>query len=674
MRTLAGLVISFGIALLLVGLTFRASVEAPADLRFVNGAEPRTLDPGVMTGAPEGRIADALFEGLTVRDARTLRPVPGVAERWTVSPDGRTYTFVLREDARWSDGRRVTAHDFVYSWRRLLDPERGAEYAYVLHPVRLAKEYNRYAAQADALDGPIRRGFERLRAARAAGVDVRRWRVFLAEYHLDDALADTQDPVLREALSWRGGALEPDALERIGEALRRAAARRRQRADYAVQHFGVDRGVFAIDARTLVVELVAPTPYFLDLTAFYPSFPVPRQRVEAPEHTGDWFLPDKIVSNGPFRLERWDVNHKIRLVKSDTYWGRDRVALDVVDVYAVENATTALNLYLTGAADWLPGIYPSDLVDALKARPDFYRGPGLAVYYYRFNTTRPPFDDPRVRQALGLAIDRRSIVEEVLSLGQLPATTFVPPGIPGYAPPESRLGFDPARARELLRAAGYPDGRGFPEVGILYNTSESHKKVAEVVADQLRRHLGLSVVAYNQEWQAYQATTRALDYDLARAGWIGDYVDPNTFLDMWVTNGGNNQTGWSSPVYDALIRATGDVERFADAPEPLLRRLRDSRALRTRLAELVRASDPRLRAAAAGRLRMDLFREAEAILVQEAFPILPIYFYVVSGLVKPHVGGFYAELERGDGSHGPNLQDIHPLRAMHVAPGALRSQ
>ncbi|UCE86131.1 MAG: peptide ABC transporter substrate-binding protein [Deltaproteobacteria bacterium] len=674
MRTLAGLFGAFGVALLLVGLTFRASVEAPADLRFVNGAEPRTLDPGVMTGAPEGRIADALFEGLTVRDARTLRPAPGVARRWTLSADRRTYTFELRDDARWTDGRRVTAHDFVYAWRRLLDPQRGAEYAYILYPVRLAEAYHSYAARADALDGPVRRAFERLRAGSPAGVEAQAWRAFLAEHHVHDALAGTADPVLRDALAGRGARLEPDALARIGEALGRAAAHRRARARYAERHFGVDAGVFAPDEETLVVELVAPTPYFLELTAFYPSFPVPRLLVEAPVNAGDWFLPEKIVSNGPFRLERWDVNHRIRLVKSETYWGRDRVALQSVDVYAVENATTALNLYLTGAADWLPGVYPSDLVDVLRERPDFYRGPGLAVYYYRLNTTRPPFDDRRVRQAFALAIDRRSIVEDVLALGQRPATHFVPPGIPGYAPPESGLGFDPERARALLRSAGHPDGRDFPEVGILYNTSESHKKVAEVIADQLRRHLGISVVAYNQEWQAYQATTRALDYDMARAGWIGDYVDPNTFLDLWVTNGGNNQTGWSSPVYDALIRAAADVEGFAAAPEALLRRLREPRAARAGLAEMARARDPRARAAAAARLRMQLFREAEAILVQDEVPILPVYFYVASGLVKPHVGGFYAELEYDDGTRGPNLQDIHPLRAMRLVPGEVRTR
>lgn len=547
-RTVAALAAIVGAALAVVGLTFSASTSAPADFRFVNGSEPKTLDPALLTGQPGGRIVTALFEGLTRRDARTLRPVPGVAESWVVSQDGLTWTFQLRADARWSDGRPLTAHDFVYAWRRLLDPATGAEYAYLLHGLRGARAYNEAGSEA-----------------------------------------------------------EP--------------------------RFGMDRGVYARDDRTLVVELEAPLPYFLELTSFFSAYPVPRGLVEA--HPRDWFLPDKLVSNGPFLLESWRVGDRIRLVRNPAYWGADEVALESIDALAVEQPTTALNLYLGGDVDWLPELYPVELVDVLREHPDFYKGPGMMVYYYRLNVRRPPLDDSRVRRAIGLAIDRREITDEVLRLGQIPALTIVPPGMPGYAAPESGFGFDPEKARALLAQAGYPGGQGMPELGILYNTHETHKKVAEVIADQLRRHLGIEVKAYNQEWQSYLASIRTGNYEIARAGWIGDYLDPNTFLDLWVTGSGNNQTGWGDPVYDELIAAAGG----------------EANATR----------------------RMEMLRRAEAILVGRGFPVIPIYFYVVSGLVKPHVGGFYSELELPDGSHAANLQDLHPLRDLslrRVPPGA----
>ena len=327
-----------------------------------------------------------------------------------------------------------------------------------------------------------------------------------------------------------------------------------------------------------------------------------------------------------------------------------------MDALPVENLVTALNLYLSGALDWLPRT-PGDLAETLRERPDHYGAPALIVYYYRVNVTRPPLDDPRVRQALALAIDRETLVRDVLRLGQLPALHVVPPGIPGYEPPASALGFDPERARALLAEAGYPEGRGFPEIGILYNTLEDHRKIAELVADQLRRGLGVRVVPYNQEWQSYLATTQAGDYHLSRAGWIGDYVDPNTFLDLWVTNGGNNQTGWGDPLYDRLIRAAADVETFAQ--EPFFDGLGEPGRLREQLTAFAAARGAE-RPAAGARLRLGLLREAEAILVQRAFPVIPVYFYVTSGLVAPHVGGFHAWLADGR----PNLQDLHPLRGL----------
>lgn len=667
-RTLAAVVAALGTALVVAGLTFTASVERSADFRLINGTEPQTLDPHLATGEPEGRVLRSIFEGLARLDARTLEPVPGAAESWTLSPDGLTYTFHIREDARWSDGRPLTAHDFAWSWRRLQDPALGAEYAYIVHMVRYARAFNSYAAHADTLEGPLAEGLARLAREHPDGVAAERWQALVRDTGASEALVGTPDPLLRRALARETGRLSADELVALRAAVRREGARRRALHEEAARRYGRDGGVYARDDHTLVVELESPTPYFLQLCAFYATLPVPRHVVEA--HPHDWFLPATVVSNGPFRLASWRVGDRIRLVKSETYWGRDQVHLGSIDVLPVENATTALNLYLTGGADWLPGNYPGDLVEALRERPDFYSGPGMIVYYYRINTRRPPLDDPRVRRAINLAIDRDLIVREVTRLGQVPAAHIVPPGMPGYEPPPSAIRYDPARARRLLAEAGHPGGRGVRELGILYNTQEGHKKIAEVVADQLRRNLGLDVRAYNQEWQSYLASGRAGDYDLMRAGWVGDYLDPNTFLDLWVSGGGNNQTGWGDPTYDALVRAAADVERFVAQPEPLLGALREPERARALLAAVRAAPDADLRRRAGERLRMQLLREAEAILVQDALPIAPIYFYVVSGLVRPEVQGFHATLELPGGRHVPNLQDLHPLRGIRIGHGA----
>ena len=668
-RTLAALALVLLVSFGGVALTLRASVEEPADFRFVNGTEPTTLDPGQLTGQPGGRVASNIFEGLARYDEASMEPVPGAAESWTVSPDGRRYEFLIRRDARWSDGTPVTAHDFAWSWRRLQDPDFAAEYAYIMHFVRYAEERNLYSGQAERLEALLREALPALRGEVGARVPAARLRAFAAEHELADLVKSTPDARLAGLGAYRGDALDLAELE---SALQREAQRRRAVFAEADARFGVDAGVFASDDRTLVVELDAPTPYFLALTAFYPLLPVPRHVVEVPGNERDWFLPEKIVSNGPFDLVSWRINDKIRLERSATYWGRDEVRLERIDVLPIEHEATALNVYLTGGADWLPSAYPTDLVDVLRKRDDFYAQPGLSVYFYKLNTTRPPFDDFRVRLAINLAIDRQLIADDVLRLGQLPATRFVPPGMGGYEPPDSPLGLDVARAQRLLAEAGHPDGEGIGEIGILYNTNEGHKKIAEVVADQLRRNLGLEARAYNQEWQSFLTTVRSLDYDMARSGWIGDYVDPNTFLDMWLTGGGNNNTGWSHAGFDRLIAAAADVELFLRAGGADALEWADAARMAGAVAAVDAAVGSEARRTAVGQLRLDLLREAETILLGEGLPVMPVYFYVNSGLIAPEVRGFYMEVEKPDGARGVNLQNWHPLRGVWIDPAARR--
>ncbi len=492
-----------------------------AVFRINNGAEPETIDPALASGVPEHRIIMNLFEGLYSNDPKTLAPIPGVALRHTVSSDGRVYTFFLNPNAKWTNGRQVTADDFVYAWERVLNPKTGAKYAQQLFYVENGEAYNK-------------------------------------------------------------GAI----------------------TDFA------QVGVKARGPTTLEVTLERPTAYFLYLTTFYTLYPVPREAVEA--HGRDWTRPGKIVSNGPFRLAEWVPQQTLVLEKNPTYWDAKQVALDRVVFNPTEDNTTSIKQFAAGETDWVPTNIPPAQVEVWRNRPEWYAEPYLGTYYYRVNVTRPPFDDRRVRQAFARAIDREALTRHVTRAGEFPWSGFVPKNMPNY-PGVRGLDFDPAEARRLLAAAGYPGGRGFPAVELIYNTNETHRAIAQAIQQMWKEHLGVEVRLTNLEWKVYLARMKELDYQVARAGWIGDYVDPNTFLDMWITGGGNNQTGWSNARYDSLIR------QAAETVDP---------EARTRL--LV---------------------EAETILVRDELPVLPIYTYVGKGLVRRTFDGWY-----------PNILDQHPMK------------
>lgn len=667
-RTLLGILGVFAGVLVIVGFTFSKSTEGPADFRLGNLSEPKTLDPATMTGEPEGRLAYELFEGLLRKDPKTMRPVPGVAESWEISPDGKTYTFRLRKNARWTDGRPVTAHDFVYSWRRLLDPKLASEYAFIAYPIRFAEEFSTYEALAGSVEKKILPALTKLVAENPNGVPAKTWLRFAKSNQVRDPLPHDSEPALDTIFSRYSGSVSATELGLVRAALERARIRLRSEAAEARRRLGVDAGFFAKDEHTFVMELDAPTPYFANVVAFYPLYPTPSWVVE--KHPDDWFLPGNIVGNGPFALKSWIVGARIRLEKSETYWGKDEVKLRTVDVIPLEGETQALNLFLSGGLDWINKQFPRDLAPHLKKQKFFYTTPANVVYFYRFNTTKKPFDDPRVRQAISIAFDRETIVKDVTGLGEIPAYTVVPPVLSEYTPPKSALRFDVEKARSLLAEAGFPNGKGFPKFGILYNTFEMHKKIADVIADQLRRNLGIDAQAYNQEWQSYLASQQNLEYDISRAGWIGDYEDPNTFLNLWVTNSGQNNTGWGSARYDELLRLAGDVTPLVENPEPVLARLHEPEPIRALIEQARSAATPAARRALLEKIRMLIFREAEAILFQDEFPIIPIYFYVNSGLLRETVRGFHQKLEFEDGTTGWNLQDLHPLRSVWMAkPG-----
>ncbi len=490
-------------------------------LHFGNGTEIQGLDPHIVTGVPEHHVIQTLFEGLVLKNPYTLEIEPGIAERWDISDDGRFYRFYLRPDALWSNGDKITAEDFRWSWQRALMPALGNLYNYMLFPLVNAEAF----------------------------------------------------------------------------------------ATGAIEDFS-QVGVRVIDEYTLEVELNEPTPYILQLFDHYSTFPVHRATIEAfgtaSDRLSQWARVGNIVTSGAFELVEWGLNSHIRVEKRASYWDADKIQLNAIVFYPTENLTTEERMFRDGQLHRTEDLSLDKIPVYLRENPELIEiAPYIGTYYYMVNTIRAPFDDVRVRKALAMTVDRDLLAETVLQGIVAPAYAVVPPGTLGYNPPKT-FGFDPAAARELLAEAGYPNGEGFPAFEILYNTQESHRKIAVAIQQMWNQHLGVEVSLINQEWKVYLTSQENFDYQIARRGWIGDYVDPNTFLDMFITDGGNNKTGFSDPLYDQIV-------------------LRDAPAAQDRDA------------------RYELFHQAETILLEQ-MPIIPIYTYQSKHLKHPSLKGMPANI------------------------------
>ncbi len=415
--------------------------------------------------------------------------------------------------------------------------------------------------------------------------DGRRW-----TFHLRPSTWSDGRPLLAEDFRWSWTRLlAPQTASKSAQLL---FGVRGARAFNAGRAPAESLGLYAPDPQTFVVELDRPLPYFADLCASPPLCPTPRQAIErAGEH---WTRPRDFVGNGPFVLEDWRLNQRMRLRRNPRYWNAAVIALECVDVVPGDFANANFNRYESGLLDWVDaGGVPPSLVAELTRRPDWHAGPFLATYFVRCNLRHPPLDDPHVRRALLHALDARAITEHVTRAGQLPATGLVPPGLPGYRG-LTRFLYDPDFARTELAAAGFPGGEGFPPLTLLINTSEWHRQIAEVLQQQWRRELGIDIRLRNQEWKVFTANVGRGDYDLARGSWIGDYLDPNTFLEIFASDSGNNRTGFASDVYDSLLDLAAHT------------------------------LDPSRRA--------DILRRCEEIVVHEEAVILPIYVYSVTNL------------------------------------------
>jgi oligopeptide transport system substrate-binding protein len=330
-------------------------------------------------------------------------------------------------------------------------------------------------------------------------------------------------------------------------------------------------GVHAENPKTLKIELVGPTPYFLTAIlhpAWYPvHIPTILKFGRIDERDTKWTLPGNYVGTGPFILKTWRQNDVIEVVRNPLYWDAATVKLNGINFYSIENSDTAERAFEAGQLHKTLDVPLDRIPYYRREHPERIRiDPYLADYFYRLNTQRKPLDNPKVRLALNLAVNREEIVTNISRAKQPPETGIVPPGMDGYEPLDV-IHYDPERARQLLAEAGYPNGKGFPKFNILINTHEAHRVIAEAIQQMWKQELNIDVGIENQEWKVYLQSQNSMNYDMIRGGWIGDFMDPLTFLTIWTTGNGNNDTHWSNPTYDQLIDQaahTGDLKKRFD--------------------------------------------------------------------------------------------------------------
>ena len=503
-------------------------------LRISQPVDVAVIDPAKSAVIEESNVIEQMYEGLVVYGPKDALPKPGAASEWKISKDLKTYTFRIRKNAKWSDGSDLYAKDFVYAWKRILTPQTGSPWAYMIFNVKNARDF---------YEGKLK-DFNQV-------------------------------------------------------------------------------GIRALADKVLEVKLEKPQPYFLNWLCHSSMSPF-KEESSGASKARDPMKTGLVVSNGAFIITGHQPKEKVVLKPNGFYWDAKSVSLDEVDFYPVENENTGLKMYETGLLDIHGAGIPSDKVTFLMGRKDFYRSNYLGVYFYRFNTKRKPFDDVLVRRALDMAVDKKIITDKIMRGGQNPAYNIVPQGISWYDPPQG-VGYDPSEAREILRKAGYcvkglksKGCRKFPGFEILFNTQGNHRLIAEAMQAMFHENLGVSdIKLVNMDFRTVRARIKEGDYDISRGGWIGDFIDPATFIGLWTQGSGNNDTGWSDKKFEKLISQ-------ADMTIDLKK-------------------------------RADLFASSEKILNQE-LPFLPVYFFVRLYLKKDYVKDYYS-----------NILDKHQLKYVYFS-------
>lgn len=512
-------------AVSLAALLAAGAVQA-AQLNLHNGGDVTSLDPQRMSGDWENRVAGDIFEGLVTEDAEA-HPIPGMAESWTVSDDGLVYTFTLREGVKWSDGEPVKASDFVFAFRRLMDPTEAAQYAYLQYPIKNAE------------------------------------------------------------------AINTGELEDMSQL-----------------------GVRAVDERTLEITLENPTPFYLGALTHYTAYPLPEHVIA--EKGAQWVQIDNIVTNGPYRPTEWVPGSHVQTEKNPEWYDTDSLRIDGTRFFTLEDIPAALRRYRAGEFDILTQ-FPADQYEWLQANMpgQAHVTPFAGLYYYVLNFEKPPLDNANVRKALSMAIVREAIGPQILGTGELPAYSWVPPGIANYGDGPATVDWKDlpqnekmAQAQALLEAEGY-DASNPLRLQLRYNTDDNHRRLAVAIA-AMWRPLGVEVELINTEVKVHYADLRAGEFQVGRAGWLADYDDPTNFLDLLKGGIEMNYGRWRNEEYDRLLTQAQSMQDLA--------------------------------------ARAGVLREAEQIALDDSAAI-PIYYYVTKNVVSPRISGFE-----------DNVKDIHRTR------------
>ncbi|MGV6814767.1 MAG: peptide ABC transporter substrate-binding protein [Phycisphaerales bacterium] len=587
--------------LAIVGISVLSDAPAPrADLVFINSSEVNTLDPQRMSWMHDLRTARLLYQGLVENDVLSddFGIIPAVAQSWDLSPDGKTYTFHLRKDAKWSNGQPVTSEDFRYSWRRAMLPDLVSDYVNMFLNIAGANEF--YQWRQDQLESFPERSF--------------------------DSPADRQQ----------------SAYDLWGET--------KSKFDELVM-------MRAPDDYTLVITLDHPVPYFLELCAFAVFSPVYEPLVSQYERPDPqtarlirkpgWTKAGVLISNGRFKLTQWRMKRDMRMEKNPYYWDQASLAINSISIPSITDPNAGVLAYQTGALDWVADVtapYRGDMVAQKREflaehqdEVDRYRAQGLdqftidrllpddprahthavssfGTYFYNFNCKpllpdgQPnPFADARVRRAFAMCVDKKSVADQVRRLGEPTASTLIPPGsIGGYTSPAGLPNIGDAKseeertqiiaqARQLLKDANFPDDF---IVELAFNKDSGHDLIAQTIAKSWQQYLGVKTKLDQNEIKIFREDLKNKNYMTARAGWFGDYGDPTTFLDINYSTDGNNDRAYNNPAYDALL------DQAATELDP--------------------------------QKRMALLSEAERILVEEDLPLIPIFHYATIYMFNAH--------------------------------------
>ena len=534
---LVSLAIIFVIVFSSVSCKKNAAVTDDEGIIVNLSVEPKTIDPSLNAQIYGVIYISHVFEGLTVRD-KNNQIVPGVAESWEISEDGKTYTFFLRTNSTWSDGKPVVAEDFVYSWRRQVDPKVASEYSYQHEPVK-------------------------------------------------NAMAITRGEMPVESL-----------------------------------------GIKAVDDHTLVVELEAPTAYFLEVIAFPTFAPLRKDIIE--KYGDKWTLsPETYIGNGPYVMAERNIDENIIMVKNDKYWNADTIIAKKITFVLMQNGAAAVAGIKDGT---LHMAYepPQQDIPTLMNEGLIQIKPLIATYYYPINVTNEYLKDPRVRKALSLVIDRNYIVEKVTKGGQKPAGGWVPYAVSdvkgdfringGNLYDISKDGYakNIEIAKQLFAEAGYPNGEGFPVIEFKTDPG-NHVEIFEAVQQMWKEHLNVDSSITQIDNALLGQTLLEKNFMIGRLYWSADYSDPMSMMSLFTSYNTQNNGGYSNKRYDDLINTAMSTDD--------------------------------------NNIRMQAMHEAEKILIEEDMGAIPIYFFTEPLLVNPKLKDvvynplgfhkfFYASLEK----------------------------